>query len=59
MVQRPLVGPADVHAGLLADRFEALEFSELGRVVGVWKRRGFEDVWYVSGFGHEGGSRVI
>ncbi len=27
MMQRPLIGAADVHAGLLADRFEALQLA--------------------------------
>ena len=35
VVEGPLVGAADIHAGLLADGFEALEFAELGGVVGV------------------------
>ena len=29
MMQRPLVGAADVHAGLLADRFKAFQLAQL------------------------------
>ena len=41
MVQRAFVGAADIHAGLLADGFQALQFAELGRAVSlIWIRRG-------------------
>ena len=35
VVERTLVGAADIHTGLLPDGFEALEFAEFGGVVGV------------------------
>jgi hypothetical protein len=35
VMEGALIGAADVHARLLADGFETLEFAEFGRVVGI------------------------
>jgi hypothetical protein len=40
MVQRALIGAADVHAGLFAYGFEALELAEFRRVVRLCAARG-------------------
>ena len=57
VVERPLIGAADVHAGLFAHGLEALEFAELGRIVGVWMRQVSGLFLGVGGFGHEDDSR--
>jgi hypothetical protein len=53
VVQGALVGAADVHAGLFADGFEALEFTELGSVVGVGAGLISDVAFGVGLFGHE------
>ena len=55
VVEGPLVGAADIHAGLFADGFEPFEFAEFGGVVGVGAGLVDHVAFGVGWFGHEMG----
>jgi hypothetical protein len=54
VVKRALIRAADVHAGLLADGFEALELAELRRIVSLGDNRILGRRRRVGRFGHAG-----